>query len=106
MNSGSERCSIIAVANSPENPGVLFSHFCLFCVGVLAACLVVHCFVKTNNMLHPILGLSSHIRFRHLDDFNTEATDTALSNFCEIYDLKNLIKDKTCFKNPNKVVLI
>ena len=37
-----------------------------------------------------------------LGDFNTEPTDTALSNFCEIYNLKNLIKDKTCFKNPNK----
>ena len=37
-----------------------------------------------------------------LGDFNTEPTDTTLSNFCEIYDLKNLIKDKTCFKNPNK----
>ena len=36
------------------------------------------------------------------DDFNTEPTDTALSNFCEIYNLKNLIKDKTCLKNPNK----
>ena len=37
-----------------------------------------------------------------MGDFNTEPTDTALSNFCEIYNLKNLIKDNTCFKNPNK----
>ena len=37
-----------------------------------------------------------------MGDFNTEPTDTALSNFCEIYNLKNLIKDKACFKNPNK----
>ena len=37
-----------------------------------------------------------------LGDFNTEPSDTALSNFCEIYNLKNLIKDKTCFKNPEK----
>ena len=37
-----------------------------------------------------------------LGDFNTEPTDTALSHFCEIYNFKNLIKDKTCFKNPNK----
>ena len=37
-----------------------------------------------------------------LGDFNTELTDTALSHFCEIYNFKNLIKDKTCFKNPNK----
>ena len=37
-----------------------------------------------------------------LGDFNTEPTDTALSHFCEIYNFKNLIKDTTCFKNPNK----
>ena len=33
-----------------------------------------------------------------LGDFNTELTDTALSNFCENFNLKNLIKNK----NPNK----
>ena len=37
-----------------------------------------------------------------LGDFTTEPSDTALSNFCEIYNFKNLIKDKTCFKNPEK----
>ena len=39
-----------------------------------------------------------------LGDFNKEPTDTALSNFCEIYNLKDLIKDKTCFKNPSKPI--
>ena len=28
--------------------------------------------------------------------------DIILSNFCEIYNLKNLIKEPTCFKNPEK----
>ena len=37
-----------------------------------------------------------------LGDFNTEPTDTILSHFCEIFNFKNLIKGKTCFKNPNK----
>ena len=37
-----------------------------------------------------------------LGDFSREPADTVLSNFCEIYNLKNLIKDNTCFKNPNK----
>ena len=31
-----------------------------------------------------------------------EPTDTTLSNFCKIYNMENLIKDKICFKNPNK----
>ena len=34
-------------------------------------------------------------------DFNAEPADTAVSNFCEIYNLKNIIREKTCFKNPN-----
>ena len=37
-----------------------------------------------------------------MGDFNAEPTDTALFDFCEIYSLKNVIKNKTCFKNPNK----
>ena len=37
-----------------------------------------------------------------LGDVNTEPTDTILSHFCEIFNFKNLIKDKTCFKNLNK----
>ena len=37
-----------------------------------------------------------------MGDFNTEPTDAALSNFCETYNFKSLIKDETCFKNPNQ----
>ena len=37
-----------------------------------------------------------------LGDFNTEPNYTTLSNFWEIYNLKNFIKDKNCFENPNK----
>ena len=40
-----------------------------------------------------------------LGDFNTEPADMAVSSFCEIYNLKNLIKDKTCFK-PSCIDLI
>ena len=37
-----------------------------------------------------------------IDDFNTERNDTALSDFCEIFNLKTILKDKACFKYPNK----
>ena len=37
---------------------------------------------------------------------NAEPTDTNVSNFCEICNLKHLIKDKTCFKNPTKPTCI
>ena len=35
-----------------------------------------------------------------LGDFNSEIHDIAMSEFCDTYNLKNLIKDPTCFKNP------
>ena len=35
-----------------------------------------------------------------MDDFNVEPNDAAMKNFCQIYGCKNIVKDKTCFKNP------
>ena len=35
-----------------------------------------------------------------LGDFNSEPTETAMHEFCQIYNLLNLIKVPTCFKNP------
>ena len=32
---------------------------------------------------------------------NAEPADSVVSDFCEIYNLKNIIRKKTCFKNPN-----
>ena len=32
---------------------------------------------------------------------NADPADTVISDFCEIYNLKNIIREKTCFKNPN-----
>ena len=36
-----------------------------------------------------------------MGDFNAEPADNVVSNFCGIYNLKNIIREKTCFKNPN-----
>ena len=41
-----------------------------------------------------------------IGDLNAEPTEATVSNFCEIYNLKHLIKDKTCFKNPTKPTCI
>ena len=38
----------------------------------------------------------------HRRDFNVEADDSAISVFSDTYDLKSLIKELTCYKNPNK----
>ena len=37
-----------------------------------------------------------------LGDLNSEPTESAVRDFCEIYSCKNLIKDNTCFENPLK----
>ena len=36
-----------------------------------------------------------------MGDFNAEPVDTVVSDFCEIFNLKNIIMEKTYFKNPN-----
>ena len=35
-----------------------------------------------------------------MGDFNVEATETSMIEFCQLYNLKHLIKTPTCFKNP------
>ena len=32
--------------------------------------------------------------------FNTEVTQTSMKVFCDSYEFENLIKDATCYKNP------
>ena len=39
-------------------------------------------------------------------DLNAAPAEAAISGFCEIYNLKHLIKDKTYFKNPTKPTCI
>ena len=35
-----------------------------------------------------------------MGDFNVEPSDATMKNFCQIYGCKNIVKDRTCFKNP------
>ena len=37
-----------------------------------------------------------------IGDFNVEANNSAASVFSDTYNLKSLIKEPTCYKNPNK----
>ena len=52
------------------------------------------------------LLLSKFDNFMLIGDLNAEPTKAAVSDFCKIYNLKHLIKDKTCFKNPTKPTCI
>ena len=37
-----------------------------------------------------------------LGDFNVEIEEANMKSFCENYNLKSLIKQPTCYKNPKK----
>ena len=52
------------------------------------------------------LLLSKYDNFTLIGDLNAERTDAAVSDFCKIYNLKHLIKDKKCLKNPTKPTCI
>ena len=39
-------------------------------------------------------------------DFNVEISDSHMDPFCAIYHLQSLIKEPTCYKNPEKPTCI
>ena len=41
-----------------------------------------------------------------MSDFNAVPNEPSISDFCEIYNTKNIIKEKTCFKNPENPTCI
>ena len=41
-----------------------------------------------------------------MGDFNAEPAVSVVFDFCEIYNLKNIIREKPCFKNPNNASCI
>ena len=43
--------------------------------------------------------LGKYDRFLLAGDFNAEETEPVLSAFLDQYDAKNIVKNKTCFKN-------
>ena len=45
-------------------------------------------------------SLQNYDNFILLGDFNSPADSTHMSDFCLQYDLSNLIKEPTCYKNP------
>ena len=49
---------------------------------------------------------SKYEHFIVIGDFNEEMTNNYLEEFCASYNLKNLIKQPTCFKNPDNPRLI
>ena len=64
-------------------------------IRLLGSCLDKYCQLYDNIIL--------------LGDFNSEITEPAMKEFCELFNLKNLVKENTCFKsleNPSCIDLI
>ena len=52
-----------------------------------------------GNTLDKLLGDYHNILI--LGDFNSTVTEPSMTDFCETYNLGNLIKEPTCYKNVN-----
>ena len=50
--------------------------------------------------------MSSYDNFLVIGDLNSEISEMAMSEFCETYNLQNLVKHPTCYKNPSKPTCI
>ena len=60
------------------------------------------------NQLGPVLDhyMPKYENFLLLGDFNSEVDENEVQEFCETYNLSNLIKEPTCFKNMHNPSLI
>ena len=62
-----------------------------------------HIDLHLEHLNRQITLYSSHYQnFMIIGDFNVEANKSAMSVFSDTYDLKSLIKEPTCYKNPSK----
>ena len=52
------------------------------------------------------LHSSKYEKILILGDFNVEIEEANMKSFCENYNLKSLIKQPTCYKNPNKPTIL
>ena len=55
---------------------------------------------KTQILKHVLDYYLSYDNIIILGDCNSEQTETYMKDFINAYDLKNLVKEPTCYKNP------
>ena len=59
----------------------------------------------SNCLGHVSKGLDNYLanydNILLLGDFNSTMSEKPMKDFCELYDLQNLIKDPTCYKNAS-----
>ena len=49
------------------------------------------------------INSSDYDKYLFIRDFNSETSETALRNFCDLCKLKNLVSELTSFKNPDNL---
>ena len=59
---------------------------------------------KSNHISHLSKGLDNYIS--HCDilfpgDFNSQPLENCVNDFCNVHNLSNLVKEPTCYKNPD-----
>ena len=63
---------------------------------------------RKNNISYHLINLRKSFdrnsslcgKYLCIRNFNSETSETALRNFCDLYRLKNLVREPICFKNP------
>lgn len=59
-----------------------------------------------RNWQKSLIYCQLNIFFILIDDPNAEPTEATVSNVCEICNLRHLIKDKKCYRNPTEPTCI
>ena len=58
----------------------------------------------STQMYHLSKGLdicmNKYDNILFLGDFNSETSENYLDDFCNVYNLRNIVTEPTCFKNP------
>ena len=59
----------------------------------------------SNHISHLSKGLDNYIshydNILFLGDFNSQPSENCVNDFCNVYNLSNLVKEPTCYKNPD-----
>ena len=53
-----------------------------------------------SQLIPSLFYMNKYDNFLMLGEFNSEMSEYAMEEFCDIYNMTNLIKEPTCFKNP------
>ena len=69
------------------------------CMSYRNCCVYLECStLQLGSQIDNVLNYYGNLII--MSDFNSELIETYMTDFCEMYNLSNLISNPTCFKNP------